>query len=156
MSGRVALILSVHLLLWIASWFIFRCCFGLSHAVVCSITFSIVSSLLYKHCRFNTCNSISAKFNQLPCFGVYTNSNRSHSPLAWAAGNASYKDPGLCVFTLSKTNVIFLAAGQLSEICPRKWAQSILVRRSVTFIIRFPAKGSLAIRIEHTPHRRYS
>lgn len=39
---------------------------------------------------------------------------------------------------------------------PQKMSQTFLVLCSVTVTIRFPAKRSLAKKIEHTPQRRYS
>ena len=45
--------------------------------------------LLLRHCLFKTCNSISAIFNQLPCFGVYINSYLSHNLFSSPDGNAS-------------------------------------------------------------------
>ena len=50
---------------------------------------SILSIRLLRHCPFKTFNSISAIFNQLPCFGVKTNSKRSHILLACFGENLS-------------------------------------------------------------------
>jgi len=63
----------------------------------------------FKHCPLKTFNSISAMFNQLPCFGVYTNSNRFQRALAFSGGNVSYRAPGPWVFRLSITNVMSCA-----------------------------------------------
>lgn len=73
-------------------------------------TFSISEIRRFRHCLLSTFNSISAMFNQLPCFGVKTNSNRSHRAFACLGGKVSYKAPGLCVLRLSMTKVIFSAS----------------------------------------------
>ena len=59
------------------------------HAKTSFLTTSISSILLFRHCPVSTFNSISAMFSQLPCFGVYTNSNLSHSSFALSGGNVS-------------------------------------------------------------------
>ena len=62
-----------------------NCC----HARTSFLTTSISSILLFRHCPVSTFNSISAMFSQLPCFGVYTNSNLSHKAFALSGGNVS-------------------------------------------------------------------
>ena len=47
------------------------------HARTSFRTTSMSSILLFKHCPVSTFNSISAIFSQLPCFGVYANSNNN-------------------------------------------------------------------------------
>ena len=50
---------------------------------------SRLSILRSRHCLMRTLSSISAMLSQLPCFGVYTNSKRSHNALATSGSNVS-------------------------------------------------------------------
>ena len=50
---------------------------------------SRLSILRSRHCLMRTLSSISAMLSQLPCFGVYTNSKRSHNALATLGSNVS-------------------------------------------------------------------
>jgi len=65
----------------------------------------------FKHCRTITLISISAMLSQLPCLGVWTNSKRSHSALAFAGGKVSYNAAGVWVLRLSMTSVMRSASG---------------------------------------------
>ena len=60
----------------------------------------------------DTLNSHSAIFNQLPCFGVYTNSSLFNRARATWGSNALYKEAPVCVFKLSMTKVIRLASAK--------------------------------------------
>ena len=138
------------------STFVFLLFLNFCHAITSFLTTAMSSILLFKHWLVSTFNSISAIFNQLPCFGVYTNSNRSHIAFALFGWNVSYNDPGTCVFRLSITNVIFSAVSYCSAISSKKQAQSCFVLCLVVFTMRIPFNGSQAIKILHTPQRLYS
>ena len=110
----------------------------------------------FKHCPLKTFNSISAMFNQLPCFGVYTNSNRFQRALAFSGGNVSYRAPGPWVFRLSMTNVMSCAFLYSLAIVFRNRAQSHLVFVSRISKNHFPANSSQTRDTLYVPPRRYS
>jgi len=84
-------------------------------------------------------------------------SSLSANALASEAGNALYKDDIECVFKLSITKITFSASGYLSVNIPFiKFAQSILVRRSLISICLLPPLGSTSIKILTTPFLTYS
>src|ERR1017187_9428311 len=64
--------------------FLFVC-----QASASSVIFFMVDICLFKHWPFNTCNSISAILSQLPCLGVYINSNLSHNLFATSGSKVS-------------------------------------------------------------------
>lgn len=72
--------------------------------------------------------------------------------MAFAAGKASCRDSGLCVSRLSMNSVIFSASIYCTAISFKNIARLCFAFRSVTFIKRFLAKGSLRINMLHTPY----
>ena len=76
------------------------------HAATSSASRCLESILRFRHCHTITPISTSATFSRLPCFGVYTKSNRSRNALASTASRVSYSAPGRWVFRLSITSVI--------------------------------------------------
>ena len=84
-------------------------------ALTSRFTVSISGNRRLKHWRANTLNSHSAIFNQLPCFGVYTNSNLSSNARATCGANTLYNDAPQWVLRLSITRVIRLASGKSSS-----------------------------------------
>ena len=110
-----------------------------------------------RHWPFNTLSAISAIFSQLLCLEVSWISSRWARLWAFSGGNASYKEATGCVFKLSITRITFFAFEYLSSsISWIKQAQSIFVRRSVIFTVRFPPRGATSIKIFATPLRTYS
>ena len=112
---------------------------------------SMESMRRFRHWPIMTLSSTSATFSQLPCLGVYTNSKRSRSALAWAGGKASWSAPGRWVLRSSMTSVILPTSAWRAAMSARKCAQSILVLRSVTLVMRSPASGSVAMKTLQRP-----
>ena len=78
------------------------------HAATSFLTISILSILPFKHWPVRTLNSISAIFNQLPCLGVYANSNLSHNALPYLAKTLHKAIPGYVCLGCPLPRLFFL------------------------------------------------
>src|SRR5919202_1103903 len=128
-----------------------------SHAATSALNVSWSAMRRSRHCRLRMLSSISAIFSQLPCLGVWWNSNLSQMRFASSGSNVAYNDAGLGVFRLSSTTVIRSASGKCTSTNSRmQCAQSRAVLWSVTCTGRQFSNGAKNMNRLLTPLRSYS